>query len=112
MGVTCETTKTVAPPCSAMIRLRARRTRWCTVSKLSPSGGVIEVSLSHWRCSSGSRSDASEKVRPSHLPKSVSIRSSSTVSGTPRAPAAAAAVSLARLSGELITAAMPPRLAR
>ena len=68
-----------------MIRSRARRTRCCTLAKLSPPGGAMLVSRSQFRCSSGSRSAASVNVRPSQAPKSVSIRSSSTTTSTPSA---------------------------
>lgn len=93
IGVTCETTSTVESPWSAMIRLRARRTRVCTVSKLSPPGGVTLVSRSHWPCRSGLAALASPNVSPSQPPKSVSIRSSSTLTSSPSALAEMAAVS-------------------
>ena len=88
---------------------RTRCTRSATASKLSPSGGVTLVSRNHFRCNSGSFSAASKKVRPSHAPKSVSIRSSSTVTSSPSALAAFAAVSYARCSGDAMTALTPPR---
>ena len=48
---------------------------------------------------------------PSHLPKSVSARSSSTSSGAPVAVATASAVCRARCSGEVTITSMPPRAA-
>ena len=53
IGVTWDTTSTVASPYSAMIRSRARRTRCATVSKLSPPGGATAVSRSHRRVQLG-----------------------------------------------------------
>jgi hypothetical protein len=93
IGVTCDTTRTVVPWCAATIRSRALNTRSVTVSKLSPPGGTLLVSRSQRPCSSASRSAASANVNPSQEPKSVSIRSSSTVTSRPKALAAAAAVS-------------------
>ena len=105
IGVTWVTSTIVSPSYSAHDRAElASPPASGTAAKLSPPGGATSSAPSHFACSSGSRSRASAKVRPSQSPKSVSISPSRTASGAPVACATASAVWRARRSGDVRTA--------
>ena len=87
IGVTWLTSTHGLRPGARRAGRRARRRRGGRRRRSSrPAGGATEVSPSQARCTSGSRCAASEKVRPSHAPKSVSVKRSSTVIPSPSTP--------------------------
>src|SRR5262249_20712278 len=77
-------TITTTPPAYALTAVAiAFRVRFATVSNDSPPGGATAVEASQAAISSGQPACTSAKVSASHAPKSHSIRSSTTVTGTP-----------------------------
>src|SRR2546421_227835 len=85
-----------------------RKMRCCNASKLSPPGGATDVFCSHSRkrwLSSGLRSKTSVLLKPSHVPKSHSRRSSTCSTSRLWRAAIGKAVSYVRRKGLLYTAA-------
>ena len=86
------------------------RTRVSTASNDSPPGGAVDGEPSHASSWSGHRFRTSANVSPSHSPKSHSMRSGSTCTGTPPASAAIlSARSTQRCRGDVTTPAIGPR---
>ncbi len=115
IGLTWDTTTTVASGNPARIAATARRTRIVTARNDSPPGGATDGDSSHRVSSSGDVSRTSAKVLPSHAPKShldhVGLDPHSARRRT-ASPRSAAPVWRQRDSGDVITAAtVPARLA-